>query len=98
VATWDGIAVGRGPNQLTGSLKVVTTGMKPGFLRSNGAPYSANAVLTEYFDRVEFPDGNNYLVVTTTVEDPTYLTAPYRTSVHFRKQADNAGWNPRACH
>jgi hypothetical protein len=98
VATWDGIAVGRGPNQLTGSLKVVTTGMKPGFLRSNGVPYSSNAVLTEYFDRIEFPDGNNYLVVTTTVEDPIWLATPYRTSVHFRKQADNAGWNPRACH
>jgi hypothetical protein len=98
MATWDGNSVGRGPTQLTGSMKVVTTGMKPGFLRSNGAPYGAGAILTEYFDRVEFPDGNNYLIVTTTVEDPAYLTAPYQTSVHFRKQADNAGWSPTACH
>src|SRR5712692_6830572 len=35
-----------------GSLKVVTTRLKPGYLRKNGVPYSANAVMVEYYDRV----------------------------------------------
>jgi hypothetical protein len=96
LAAWDTAPGGRGPVP-SGSLRIVTTRLKPGFLRSNGVPYSANTTLTEYFDRVEFPDGNTYLVVSTTVEDPVNLTAPYLTSVHFRKQADGTGWNPTAC-
>lgn len=95
-ASWENIPSGRGPAN-TGSLKIVTTGMKPGFLRSNGVPYSANATLTEYFDRVDFPDGNSYLVVSTTVEDAANLTAPYLTAVHFKKQADASGWKPTTC-
>jgi hypothetical protein len=79
------------------SLKIVTNRLRPGFLRSNGVPYSANTTLTEYFDVVDFADGNLYLVVSTTVEDPVNLTAPYLTSVHFKKQADGAGWNPGSC-
>jgi hypothetical protein len=96
LAAWETAPGGRGPAP-TGSLKIVTRQLRPGFLRSNGVPYSANTTLTEYFDRVEFPDGNIYLVVSTTVEDPVNLTAPYLTSVHFKKQADAAGWNPTSC-
>ncbi|PWT99450.1 MAG: hypothetical protein C5B51_27120 [Terriglobia bacterium] len=95
-ATWDVIPGGRGMAPV-GSLKVVTTNMKPGYLRKNGVPYSANAVLTEYFDRVNEPNGDAFLVVTTTVEDPAYLTQPLLTASHYRKQADASGWNPTAC-
>lgn len=80
-----------------GSLKVVTTNLKPGYLRKNGVPYSASAVLTEYFDRVKEPNGDSYVVVTSTVEDPTYLNTPFMLSTHFKKQADAAGWNPTPC-
>src|SRR5207245_2933725 len=80
-----------------GSLKVVTTRLKPGYLRKNGVPYSANAVLTEYYDRVSEPNGDTYLVVTITVEDPMYLAQPYMTSTSFRKQADASGWKPKPC-
>jgi hypothetical protein len=75
----------------------VTTRLRPGFIRSNGVPYSANTTLTEYFDRIDLPGGDSYIVVSTTVEDPVNLATPYLTSVHFRKQADAAGWNPTAC-
>ena len=37
-----------------GALKVVTTKMKPGYLRKNGVPYSGDAVVTEYFDDSTF--------------------------------------------
>jgi hypothetical protein len=80
-----------------GSLKVVTTGMKPGYLRKNGVPYSADAVMTEYFDRFDLPGGDALLVVSSEVVDPMYLTTPFWTSTHFKKQRDAAGWNPRPC-
>ena len=80
-----------------GSLKVVTTGMKPGYLRRNGVPYSASAVITEYFDRFNLPDGDALLVVQTEVVDPTYLSQPFWTSTHFKRQADATGWSPTPC-
>ncbi len=50
VAAWEGRR-GRGAAAPTGgSLKVVTTNLRPGYLRKNGVPYSENAVLTEYWD------------------------------------------------
>lgn len=95
-AAWEVVPAGRGSAPV-GSLKVVTTRLRPGYLRKNGVPYSANTTLTEYLDRVNEPDGSAYLVVTTTVEDPAYLFQPFLTSSHYRKQSDNAGWKPRPC-
>ena len=80
-----------------GSLKVITTGMKAGYLRKNGVPYSADAEMTEYFDRFDLPNGDALLVVSTELVDPTYLTTPFWTSTHFKKQSDSTGWNPRPC-
>jgi hypothetical protein len=80
-----------------GSLKVVTTRMKPGYLRKNGVPYSADAVLTEFFDRIEY-DGVPYLIVTGIVEDPQYLTARFITTEQFKLEPDAAKWNPTPCH
>jgi len=97
-ASWESFpGVGRSPATVTGSLKVVTTKLKPGYIRRNGVPYSANAVLTEYFDRTNEPNGDSHLIVTTTVEDPAYLAQPYLTSTPFKKQADASGWNPTPC-
>jgi len=88
----------RGPaGDQGGSLKVVTTKMKPGYLRKNGVPYSADTILTEYYDLVRESNGDLYLVLTTTAEDPMYLTDPFLTSAHFRKQADASGWKPTPC-
>ncbi len=95
-ALWELVPAGRGASP-DGSLKVVTTRLKPGYIRKNGVPYSANTTVTEYLDRVNEPDGNAYLVVTTTVEDPDYLALPFLTASHFRKQMDSAGWKPRPC-
>jgi hypothetical protein len=62
-------AGGRGPREggpvPNAQLKVVTTGMRPGYLQRNGVPYSGNAVVTEYFSRVQEPNGDAYLTVTT---------------------------------
>ena len=97
VASWETIPARRGPAQPGRSLKVVTTKVKPGYLRRNGVPYSAAATMTEYFDRVEQANGEALLIVTTTIEDPTYLAQPYMVATHFQKQRDAAGWNPTPC-
>jgi hypothetical protein len=78
-------------------LKVVTTHMLPGYLRKNGVPYSENAVLTEYYDLIQEPDGINMLIVTTVVEDPVYLQNPLILTAQFKKQADASGWDPTPC-
>jgi hypothetical protein len=80
-----------------GALKVVTTNLRPGYLRNNGAPYGEAAVLTEYFDVVPGPDGDEWLIVTTAVEDPVNLQQPLIRSVQFKKQATSIGWDPTPC-
>jgi hypothetical protein len=103
-ATWEKQAQGtgfgfppRGPQAPNaGSLKVVTTHMKPGYLRKNGVPYSANATLTEFFDRIEL-DGTPYIIVTGVVEDPTYLTGRFITTEQFKQEPDASKWNPTPC-
>jgi hypothetical protein len=75
----------------------VTANLLPGYLRTNGVPYSANAVLIEYYDRLQGPNGDEWLVVTTEVRDPRYLTMPFVTSTHFKKLADANGWDPQPC-
>jgi hypothetical protein len=89
----------RGPGGLPkeGDLKVVTTHLRPGYLRKNGVPYSGNAALTEYYHRIVEPNGDAWLIVTTLVEDPQYLAQPFQTSTHFKKQADASGWDPTPC-
>jgi hypothetical protein len=95
-ATWITEPGARAPVR-GGGLKVVTTKLKPGYLRKNGVPYSANAVVTEYYDRLNEPNGDSWLVVETIVEDPMYLNQPFITSTNFKKQADATGWNPTPC-
>jgi hypothetical protein len=80
-----------------GSLRVITTNMRPGYLRKNGVPYSANARLTEYINRTNEPNGDAWLIVTTIVEDPQNLTARFVTSSHFKKVADGSAWSPTPC-
>ena len=105
-ATWQGHSVAKwrpvvwraaedSPNG--GGLEVVTTGMRSGYLRKNGVPYSENAMLTEYFNRFTAPNGDEWLVVTTIVDDPTYLNRPYVTSSNFKQLPDAAGFNPTPC-
>jgi hypothetical protein len=71
--------------------------MRPGYLRKNGIPYSANAVVTEYYNTFKEPNGDQWLVITTLIQDPQYLTQPFITSTQFKKQADAKGWQPSAC-
>ena len=94
-AAWD--VIGRTGPVRGGSMKVITTKLRAGYLRKNGVPYSDNAVLTEYYDRTTEPNGDGRLIVTSVVEDPTYLAEPLITNTYFKRENDESGWNPTAC-
>ena len=79
------------------AMKVVTTGLRGGYLRSNGVPYSERTTVTEYFDTLTHRNGQEWLVVTTVVDDPTYLQQPFITTTHFKREADGARWRPTPC-
>jgi hypothetical protein len=81
-----------------GSLRVTTTDFRAGYLRKNGVPYSEDASITEYFNRLpQHSNGDTWLLVVTIVEDPLYLTEPFYTSTHFKLEPDSSKWNPTAC-
>ena len=87
----------QGGRDLGGSLVVTTTHLLAGWLRRNGVPYSDQTTLTEYFDRFPSPNGDEWLMVTTIVEDPVYLNGPFVTSSHFKREPDDSKWNPSPC-
>lgn len=93
-----GIGVTRVGNQ-SNTLEVATTRIRPGYLRKNGIPFSEDARLTEYFDVVREPSGQEWLVITSIVEDPKYLNEPWVTSINLKKEkdADRAKWRPSPC-
>jgi hypothetical protein len=95
-ARWE-VAGGRGGAARAGSLTVVTTNMRSGYLRKNGVPYSESARVTEYFDLASQSNGPPLLVVTTVVDDPRYLTQQFIVSSHFKKEADGSKWDPTPC-
>jgi len=81
-----------------GSLKVVTTRFREGYLRKNGVPYSENASITEYFHRLpQHPNGDNWLLVVTVIEDPKYLSQPFYTSTQFKLEPNGSKFNPTPC-
>ena len=108
-AKWEGalptvnppINFGLGLAQRLGSrsrtLEVTTTQLRPGYLRKNGVPYSDKASLTEYYDLFSEPNADTWFMVTTIVDDPTYLAVPFVTTSHFKKIADASGWDPEPC-
>jgi hypothetical protein len=95
-AAWDAVQGGDGAPRW-GSLRVVTTQLRPGYLRKNGVPYSENTVVTEYFDVQSGPNGSTWITITTIVNDPKYLTQEFITSTDFRKEPNGAKWKPTPC-
>jgi hypothetical protein len=102
--SWQGNSIGQweyGPSARgsarTGNLKVVTTNLRAGYVRKNGAPYSDKTSVTEYYDVNAMPNGDQWMTVTTKVEDPVYFSRPYLTTTDFKKLPNASGWNPTPC-
>jgi hypothetical protein len=81
----------------SGDLKVVTTNLRAGYIRKNGAPHSDKAIITEYYDVNTMPNGDQWMTVTTRIDDPVYFTRPLINTTDFKKLPNNAGWNPTPC-
>ena len=98
VARWD-IPQGRGatPGPGAGTLVVTTSRLRPGYLRANGVPYSANTTMTEYWDVIREPNGDQRILILIVVDDPVYLQQPWIVPVHFKKEANGARWDPMPC-
>jgi hypothetical protein len=90
-------ARGAGPQPRAGQLRIVTTHLRPGYLRKNGVPYGASATLTEYVARLIDDDGAQYLAVTGILDDSQYLAQPWVRTSQFKRQPDATGWNPTPC-
>ena len=94
--TWQGTSLAQW-NIPGRSLNVVTTNLRPGYVRKNGAPYSNRATVTEYWELRTLPNKDQWMTVVTKVDDPAYFTRPYITSSDFKKLPGAAGWNPTPC-
>jgi len=79
------------------ALEVVTTHLKPGYLRANGVPFGAGVSLNEYFDTFKEPNGTEWFVVTTIVRDPEYLVGPWVTTTNFKRERNGAKFRPTPC-
>jgi hypothetical protein len=73
--TWQGFSTGKWQGDI---LTVTTDHLKEGWIRRNGVPRSANAVVTTYFLR-----HGDYLTVAVLISDPAYLTEPFIRTTDF---------------
>jgi hypothetical protein len=80
-----------------GSLRVVTRSLRPGYLRKNGVPYSENTVLTEHWNLYKRSSGDEWLTITTQIEDPQYLSNVRLIAPVFKKEPDGSKWDPTPC-
>ena len=103
VANWELGAAGRGGGgrgggpapaaARWGSLNVVTTNMKSGYLLSSRSSYSDNATLTEYFSK-HSDFSVDYFTVTALVQDGPQSRA---TSSTFKKEPNGSKFTPAGC-
>jgi hypothetical protein len=80
-----------------GQLKVTTTNMRPGYYFKHGVPYSGVAVMTEYFTRLSEANGDEYMLVTTMVHDPQFLTQDFIRTLVFKREPDGSKFKPTPC-
>jgi hypothetical protein len=80
-----------------GNLHVITTHLRPGYIEKNGIPYSGDAVLNEHFRVIDVNGAPAYLILTSVIEDPTYLTDSFALSSQFKREPDGSKWDPNPC-
>ena len=88
---------GQGGGSRGGNLKVTTTGLRAGYLRKNGVPYSDKAALEEHFRVFTEPNGDVWLITTSLIDDPQYLSEAFLVSRTFKKEPNGAKWSPSPC-
>ena len=76
---------------------MITTHLRPGYIEKNGIPYSGDAVLNEHFRVIDVNGAPAYLILTSVIEDPTYLTDSFALSSQFKREPDGSKWDPSPC-
>jgi hypothetical protein len=103
VAHWElhptpgGGASARQAQRQYGGMQVMTNHMLPGLLRKNGVPYSDKAQMSEYWEVNGEPDGDQWLTVTSELQDPEYLQTPFYFTSIFQKESNGSKWDPTPC-
>jgi hypothetical protein len=92
-----GAELGRGKTSHHGSMIVRTDHLLPGLLRKNGVPYSAQTVVSEIWDLRTLSSTEQWLTVSTKVQDAQYLFRPYLYDSIFQKEPDGSKWSPSPC-
>lgn len=82
---------------VSGSLKVDTNHLRAGYLRRNGVPFSEDAFMTEYYNVIREEDGNEYLIIQTFVDDPTYLNGHFVRTLQFKREPNGSRRQPLDC-
>ncbi|MGH8142708.1 MAG: hypothetical protein ACREU2_09355 [Steroidobacteraceae bacterium] len=85
------------PKRQYGGMQVMTTHMLPGLLRKNGVPYSGKAQMSEYWEVNGEPEGDQWLTITTELQDTVYLQTPFYFTSIFQKEPDGSKWDPTPC-
>lgn len=96
-ANWELQAGGFGPPVPGRTIAVQTTDMRPGYFRRNGVPYGERAIMNEYFEMLTQENGNQYLIVLSSLEDPENFTEAVLTSTNFKREPDGSKWDPSPC-
>ena len=60
-------------------------------------PTASAPSVKEFFDTFTLPEDGSWLIVTTVIEDPEYLTQEFVLSTQFKKESDLSKWSPRPC-
>lgn len=80
-----------------GSLEVTTDHLLPGLLRKNGVPYGRETRVREWWDLRTERTADQWLSISTKVQDPEYLLEPYIYDSVFGKESDGSKWDPSPC-
>ena len=54
-------------------------------------------MLTEHWDLYKRPNGEEWLTITTQVEDPRYLSNARLIAPLFKKEPNGSKWDPTPC-
>lgn len=92
-----GAPEGRGDASHYGSLIVHTDHLLAGLLRKNGVPYGADTTVDEIWDLRSLSPTDQWLTVSTKVDDPQYLFRPYVYDSIFQKEPDGSKWHSSPC-
>jgi hypothetical protein len=94
--SWQGESTARW-DQPNRALTVTTKSLLPGYSATEWRSLQREHEGHGVFRRGSTPADGQLLIVTTVVDDPTYLARRFIVSSHFKKERDGSRWSPIPC-